>query len=100
MHRDVMALVAGGYTGPEILDQFVNVYGLSALMAPPKEGFNLVGYLVPGLAIAIVAVLIALTLRRWKKSAAPAATWGPTVVPPSASDEEMRRLDAAVRDDA
>jgi cytochrome c-type biogenesis protein CcmH len=100
MHRDVMALVAGGYTGPEILDQFVNVYGLSALMAPPKEGFNLVGYLVPGVAIAIVAVLIALTLRRWKKSAVPAETWGPTVVPPGATDEEMKRLEAAVRDDA
>jgi cytochrome c-type biogenesis protein CcmH len=100
MHRDVMALVAGGYTAEEILDAFVNVYGKSALMAPPKEGFNLVGYALPGVAIAIVAVLIAMMLRRWKKSVVPAAAWGPTVVPPGATDEEMRRLDAAVRDDS
>ena len=99
MHRDVMALVAGGYAAQEILDAFVNVYGTSALMAPPKEGFNLVGYALPGVAIAIVAVLIAMMLRRWKKSVVPSAAWGPTVVPPGATDEEMRRLDAAVRDD-
>lgn len=100
MHRDVMALVAGGHTGPEILDAFVNVYGLSALMAPPKKGFNIVGYVLPGAAMAVFAVIIAMMLRRWKKSAVPAKTWGPTVVPPGATDDEMRRLDAAVRDDS
>ena len=100
MHRDIMSLVAGGYTSQEILDAFVNVYGPRALMAPPKHGFNLLGYALPGVAIAIVGVLIALMLRRWKKSVVPAATWGPTVVPSGATDDELRRLDAAVRDDS
>ena len=101
MHRDVMAAVAGGYTGPEILDAFVNVYGVSALMAPPKEGFNRVGYALPGTAMAIAGVLIALMLRRWKRASTPAvASAGPAIVPAGATDEELRRLEAAVRDDS
>jgi cytochrome c-type biogenesis protein CcmH len=101
MHRDVMALVAGGYTAQEILDAFVNVYGVSALMAPPKEGFNRVGYLLPGTAIAVVGVLIAVMLRRWKRaSTAALVSTGPAIVPAGATDEELRRLEAAVRDDS
>ena len=47
MHRDVMGLVAGGYTAQEILDAFVGVYGERVLMAPPAAGFNLVGWVAP-----------------------------------------------------
>ena len=47
MHRDIMALVEGGYSAQEILDAFVDTYGERALMAPKKEGFNWAGYLVP-----------------------------------------------------
>lgn len=101
MHRDILALVSGGYTAQEILDAFVAVYGVSALMAPPKEGFNLVGYALPGVAMGVVAVLIALMLRRWKRAGRPAVTTGGlAIVPPGATEDEMRRLEAAVRDDS
>ncbi|HEU4996107.1 MAG TPA: cytochrome c-type biogenesis protein CcmH, partial [Gemmatimonadaceae bacterium] len=58
MHRDVLALVEGGHSAQEILDAFVNVYGERALMAPTKTGFNLVGYILPGAAIAAGAILL------------------------------------------
>lgn len=98
MHRDVMALVAGGYSAQEILDAFVNVYGERALMAPPKEGFNILGYVLPGIAVAAVAVAIAVVLRRWRAdmvSSAPAQA-----VSINATPEEMARIEAAVRNDA
>ena len=100
MHRDIMALVSGGYTATEILDAFVNVYGERALMAPPKTGFNILGYIVPRIAIALGAIVLAVVIRRWR--AAPRAV---AVVPgagsvPDATADELRRLDAAVRDDA
>src|SRR5262252_1272262 len=44
MHRDVMALVNGGYNAQEIIDAFVGVYGKTALMAPPKFGFDLLAW--------------------------------------------------------
>jgi len=33
--------------GQQIIDQFVREHGVAILMAPPKRGFNLVGYFVP-----------------------------------------------------
>jgi cytochrome c-type biogenesis protein CcmH len=51
MHREVVQLVQQGRTAEEIIDAFVAQYGETVLMAPPKGGFNLVGYVLPGLGI-------------------------------------------------
>ena len=101
MHRDIMALVEGGYGAREILDSFQGAYGERVLMAPPRKGFNLVGYVMPGLATAVGAVMLAFLLKRWKR--APAAASGarvPTVPQLQATPEELARLDAAIRDDS
>lgn len=98
MHRDIISLVEGGYSAQEILDSFVGVYGERALMAPKREGFNLAGYLVPFAAIGIGAIALSVVLRRMRHRVTPA-----TVVSPaeqsSGSDDELARLDAAVRRD-
>jgi cytochrome c-type biogenesis protein CcmH len=99
MHRDIMSLVDGGYDAQEILGAFVNVYGDQALMAPPKEGFNLVGYVLPSIAIAVGAVLLVVMMRRWKREPAIVAAAPPAPVAGATADE-LRRLDAAVRDDS
>jgi cytochrome c-type biogenesis protein CcmH/NrfF len=65
MHRDIIALVNGGYDAQEILDAFVNVYGERALMAPTKSGFNLVGWLMPGIAFGVGAAALTVLLKRW-----------------------------------
>ena len=96
MHRDVMALVEGGYSAQEIIDAFVESYGERVLMAPKKEGFNWAGYIVPFAALGTGAVVVAALIRRWG-ARAPAASATASV---DATPEELRRLDAAVRDDA
>lgn len=96
MHRDIMALVDGGYGAQEIIDAFVGVYGERALMAPTKEGFNILAYVLPGSAIAIGAVVLAFMLRGWKRPAA--ARPAPAAL--DASPDELARLEAAIRDDA
>lgn len=98
MHRDIMALVSGGYTDREILDAFVNVYGEQALMAPPKVGFNIVGYVLPGIAIAVGAIVLAVVIRRWRTTDQPVRATSVSRV--DATPEEQQRLDAAVRDDS
>lgn len=98
MHRDIMALVQGGYSAEEILAAFENVYGEQVLMAPRREGFNVLGYLMPGIAIAVGAVTLAVILRRWRR---PQAVVGAGTSPSiDATPEELQRLEAAVRDDA
>jgi cytochrome c-type biogenesis protein CcmH len=99
MHRDIMSLVQGGYTAQEILDAFVNVYGDRVLMAPPRVGFNIVGYLLPSVALAVGAIVLAVMIRRWKvpRRETAAAFQAPAV---KATPEEIARLDAAIRDDS
>jgi cytochrome c-type biogenesis protein CcmH len=73
LHREVVALRQKGLTAQQVLDAFVAKYGEKALMAPKPQGFNLAGYLVPGVAIAAAgAALFAVISRRRSALAAPA----------------------------
>ena len=97
MHRDVMALVAGGYSAQEIIDAFVGVYGERALMAPKKTGFNWAAYVTPFGALAGGAALVIALLRRWHARAAEPAAVPP--LPVDASPDELARLESMVRSD-
>jgi cytochrome c-type biogenesis protein CcmH len=99
MHRDVMSLVQGGYTADEILDAHVNVYGERVLMAPPKVGFNILGYIVPGMAIATGAIVLAVIIRRWQRLT-PATAERSAKPAVDATPDELKRLEAAIRDDS
>ena len=98
MHADIKSLVEGGYSAQEILDSFVDVYGERALMAPKAEGFNLVGYLAPFVALGggLIAVVAVLRSLKAKKNQ-PEPVGVPTL---SATPDELARLDAAIRDDS
>jgi len=100
MHRDVMALVAGGYSAQEILDAFVDTYGERALMAPKKEGFNWAGYLVPFGALAAGAAAVLVVLRGMQRGGTPAEVpMDGVVVPPLGTADEMAKLNDAIRKD-
>ena len=101
MHRDVMALVEGGYSAQEILDAFVDTYGERALMAPKKEGFNWAGYLVPFGALAAGAAAVVVVLRGMQRvqRSSPRCRSTACVVPPLGTADELSKLDAAIRRD-
>ncbi|NOT07660.1 MAG: hypothetical protein HOP28_05555 [Gemmatimonadales bacterium] len=64
LHKELLALKAGG-AGPEaIVTAFVAKYGEQILMAPKPEGFNLAGYLVPGAVVTLVGAALAWVLLR------------------------------------
>jgi cytochrome c-type biogenesis protein CcmH len=98
MHADVIGLVAGGHTAPEILAAFRAVYGEKVLMAPLKSGFNLVGYTMPFVALGTGAVIVAALLKRWKSRTPALAGIQPHRV--DATEGELAALDAAVKRDA
>jgi cytochrome c-type biogenesis protein CcmH len=98
MHADVMGLVAGGHTAPEILSAFRAVYGEKVLMAPLKSGFNLVGYTMPFVALGTGAVIVAALLKRWKSRTPAIAESQQHHV--DATEGELAALDAAVKRDA
>jgi cytochrome c-type biogenesis protein CcmH len=94
LHREVLALRDEGKTAKEILDAFVAKYGEKALMAPKPRGFNLWGYLLPGVAIGTAAVTLVVVLRRREAAVSAAESTRPNVPPEpvSASPAELERL--------
>ena len=64
MHRDVLALVQGGYDAGEILDAFRDVYGDRVLLAPSPRGLSILAYLLPPVGIATALVALTVRLRR------------------------------------
>jgi cytochrome c-type biogenesis protein CcmH len=97
LHREVVALRDEGKTAREVIDTFVAKYGEKALMAPKPEGFNLWGYLLPGVAITAAGVALVAVLRRREAVAADSVgNDSPPAPQVSASPEEMDRLRRAL----
>ncbi|MCU0618737.1 MAG: cytochrome c-type biogenesis protein CcmH [Gemmatimonadaceae bacterium] len=102
MHRDVVKLIEGGYTADEIIAAFEGVYGERIRMAPPAEGFNVAGYVVPFVTLGTGAIVLYAMLKRWRANAAavPAPVAAASAVSGvDASADELRRLQAALRED-
>jgi cytochrome c-type biogenesis protein CcmH/NrfF len=59
----IMRELQAGQTRDEIEAGFVADYGGQVLMAPPAEGFNLLGYFLPAAAILAAGTLIAVVVR-------------------------------------
>ena len=97
LHREVLALRNEGLSAQQVLDAFVARYGEKALMAPKPRGFNLAGYLVPGVAITTAGGALAWLISRRR---AVAALAGPSAQAPAvqASDDEMDRLRRALEE--
>ncbi len=99
IHRDVVRLVEGGYSAQEIMATFKDAYGEHILMAPTKQGFNLVGWFAPATLIGAGAVGILMLLRSWRRPAHAVAPSQVHSIGVEASDDELARLEAAVRRD-
>jgi cytochrome c-type biogenesis protein CcmH/NrfF len=104
LHKQVQGLYQSGFSEEQIVQQFVDQYGEQALMAPRPEGFNIAGYVVPGVAILTAGTLLALYLGRRRAVAVQEGPIRADITPPPsridatpAELEELRR--AIARDD-
>lgn len=99
MHREVVAMVQQDKSAQEILDAFVAKHGEMVLMAPRKEGFNIVGYVLPGMVITAVggAMLWILSRKIGVRAAAAVRSTVPDHVD-SISEEDAVRLQAELAD--
>jgi cytochrome c-type biogenesis protein CcmH/NrfF len=91
LHRQVLRQYEAGRTAQQIIDGFVREHGQASLMAPPKRGFNLLGYFLPGTAVLGAAVILTLVLRRWVRVADPVQPPSP-LAEPDATPAELDRL--------
>jgi cytochrome c-type biogenesis protein CcmH/NrfF len=78
----------------QVLDQLVEDYGPNILASPKAEGFNVLAYLVPVLALAALLACGAVLLPRWKRNRAEAGSGEDDIPPPDLSRADTERLDA------
>lgn len=67
--QKIMKLLDAGFTDQQIIDNFVQEHGLKALAVPPAEGFNVLAWLMPWVALALGLVTIWFWLKRFRKPA-------------------------------
>jgi cytochrome c-type biogenesis protein CcmH len=75
----IAKMQAAGMSDQAIIDSFVKEVGIAALAVPPTSGFNLLGWVMPFLAIGAGLAAIALYLSRFRKPAVAVSPAGPPV---------------------
>ncbi len=98
LHKEVLDLRGAGKNPEEIVAAFVAKYGEQILMAPPPEGFNLAGYLVPGAAVLVTGALIGLVLLRRGRQSVPSLVSSSIPAGPAPSQEDREKLRRALAD--
>jgi cytochrome c-type biogenesis protein CcmH len=98
--KDIAASLAAGQSADEILDRYVAEYGEKILSSPTREGFNLLAWYGPYVAIVASGVLIVWLLLRWRRttpreeaSTVPSST-GISGPDRRRIDEELERFEA------
>lgn len=86
---------AQGQSESQIKDALVAEFGREVLATPPKEGFDLIAWVVPGLAVALGLLAIPVITRSWARRGRHEAPAGADASPEELArlDEELRRLD-------
>lgn len=66
--EEVLAMLNDGMEKEEIIDHYVSQLGEKALAVPPKSGFNLTAWIIPGTVIIASAGILFFILTRRKKN--------------------------------
>jgi cytochrome c-type biogenesis protein CcmH len=77
--------LAAGDTPEQVKAYFVDKYGLWILLSPPRQGFNLLVWIVPFAGLLAGLAVVALVVRRWTRTPA-----GSTSSPTPVVDDAMR----------
>jgi len=90
----IVALAAAGKSDSAIIDEFVKEYGNQIFAAPPAEGFNLLAWVMPWVAIAAGLAVIWMFIRRFRRPA-PAGPSDPALLAryQERIDKDLAKLD-------
>jgi cytochrome c-type biogenesis protein CcmH len=93
---EVRQMLAAGSSDREIIDFYVGKYGERILATPRASGFNLLAYVMPGIALVAGVLGVVIVLRRWRRprSLQPVGA-GPSALP----SDEARRYQALLEEE-
>ncbi len=84
MRAIIRERLAAGDTPEQVKAYFVEKYGLWILLSPPRQGFNLLVWVVPFVGLLLGLGLVGLAVRRWSRRLPPSGA------APAPVDEAMR----------
>ncbi len=88
VRAEIDSMIARGMTSAQIFAFYRHKYGEKVLSAPPAEGFNLLAWTMPFLAVLLGGTLIVIAANRWRLAAPAPSTGAP---------ERDRELDSALK---
>jgi cytochrome c-type biogenesis protein CcmH len=81
MREYIAQRIERGWTKERIIDGLVDEFGPTVRTIPPKEGFDLIAWVVPGVLVAAGLLAIALLTRLWARRRSPPAAPTPPAGP-------------------
>ena len=88
MRSVIRERLATGERPDQVVQYFVDKYGEWILLAPRRQGFNLLVWAMPGIALAVGLAVVGILVTRWTRRRPSAAAAPP---PTAAMRERIRR---------
>src|SRR5262245_40667699 len=88
MRAVIRERLAAGERPDQVVQYFVDKYGEWILLAPRRQGFTLLVWLAPAIAVGVGLVVVGILITRWTRKRPPEATAQPTT---AAMRERIRR---------
>jgi cytochrome c-type biogenesis protein CcmH len=94
MLKELGAMVNRGDSEDKITQTFVQEFGTTVYAEPPKSGFSLVAWLMPGFYFLVGAAVVVFFINKWRKQAPAPAAVAPAGVHNSPEADERARSQA------
>ena len=87
--KEIATMIATGMSRAEIIAAFRKKYGEKVLSAPTTEGFNILAWTAPFIALGAGVLVVLITMGRWRTAAPQPASSAPE--PPVTDDDSRLR---------
>lgn len=74
MITEIQGHLNKGLSDDQVIEAMIKEYGTAAYVEPPKQGFGLVAWVMPGVYLIAGALLVVFVISRWRKRGVAAET--------------------------
>src|SRR5215475_15830371 len=94
MIKEIQGHLDNGLSDDQVIAAMIKEYGPGAYVEPPKHGFGLVAWLMPGIYLLAGTVLVGFVISRWRKRGVAAEATAPNAKSVSLEVLERARIAA------
>jgi len=79
---EILTSLEAGSSVQQVVDSWVEQFGERILLEPPRQGFNLLGWFLPGAVLLVTSLVLVLMIRRWRGRELEMPAGSPGEIPP------------------